>query len=159
MTDWSFRNGFFKTEVKSQQKHHWCRKVGSGQFLINNDKDTNILFPQCFVSLSSISNFINTRRPWLPNSISHHFHLGLFFSSWVLATRGVLVGAILFPFVTWAIIYMPVYLSSVRLWILYIFDKYPYYACDVLDHSLPLLSAGQYHLCGIIQIWYASMKC
>ena len=53
-----------------------------------------MFFPsEGFVALSSLSKiFINSRRPWLPNLISHLFHPG-FFSSWPLPfyTRGVLV--------------------------------------------------------------------
>ena len=56
----------------------------------------NVLFlSECFVALSSLSkyfNFINSRRPCPPNSISHLLILA-FFSSWLLLfyTRGVLV--------------------------------------------------------------------
>ena len=94
---------FSKKEVKSQPKHPWCKKC-SGQelkrlgwkrceakasyillmklkFLIMMTRPQNVLFLRMFcglVIIIKIFNFINSRRPWPPNLISHLFHPSLF---------------------------------------------------------------------------------
>ena len=92
-------------EVKSQPKHPWCKKVASKKkgrdekdvksnwrprppavdeinFFDNDDKASKRSFSlRVFCGLVIIIktfNFINSRRCWPSNSISHLFHPGLF---------------------------------------------------------------------------------
>ena len=96
--------------MKSQPKHPWCKNC-SGQELKSQDekdvKSNQIGWPrppavdefsimmtrlQTFFFSQNVLrpchhyqkfNFINSKKPWLPNLISHLFHPG-FFSSWLL---------------------------------------------------------------------------
>ena len=103
--------------MKSQPKHSWCKK-SSSQELQKGQKDVKPNWPSAvdeikifdnddkavkrsfslrmfcgLVIIIKNFNFINSRRPWPPNSFSYLFHPGLFLvlGHYFFYTRGVLV--------------------------------------------------------------------